>query len=443
MKKNPFEHIATPDQIPNSISDESFQAEELRTNSMREFSNQIKDLTARLSVQIRRNSELETQVKKLAGRIINLKEQNEEISNNSLKNRQIANFHQEEMEKVNEQLKQTEIDLGQLSLLHRNLEQVHEQGLTKTDTKLRRFERYHSRIQKIVRPKINLLVEQNINLLSQLRDLKVENEINNDKFVNTKNILDREKFKQKSKLNQAADLQEEIIGTYESEFKQLRSLLDQREIELADSENRRRYLENMRDKYVVMENKAIAAERMRFEIEKKYDSKISELRSSIIELKDSHESEKKDFESQKVLLDTLKSENDELSKKYFDSATIASTARGDSQAKYIQIEQVRASKKSLEKQVLELQEQIRSQRTENKKLREELSLKQEPPKIPSILPEEMEIITDLNEVNEEPVKLDNLDSKLELSELDFEEMGEIDRLIKEIETGYPIKPNQI
>lgn len=454
MKNNPYEHIATPDQIPNSFSDEALENEAMRTTSLKEFAKQTKDLTARLSVQLRRNAELEAQVKKLAGRIITLKEQNEEISNNSLKNRQLAQFHEEELEKLNEQLKKTEIELGQMTLLHRNLLVTHEQGLTKTDTKLRRFERYHARINKFVRPKLNQLFDQNLSLLQKVADMQRQSSIHKDQFLNTKNILDREKKKQKSKLNQAADLQDEIISTYETELKLLQGLVDQRDVELKNSEDRRRYLEGIRDKYVVMENKAIAAERMRFEIEKKYDDKVSELRTSIIEIKDEYKSEKQEFETQRVLLEKFREENEELSKKYFDSATIATSARGQSQANFIQLEQMKASKNSLEKQVLELQSQIRAQKEENRSLRTKLDEANYNPKLPETPPKGIDWMEDSEDIKEEDFQIlsepkiqinsksssETISKEMKLADLDFTEMGEIDRLIKEIETGYPIKP---
>ena len=61
MEKKPnFEHIATPAQIPNSLELPNDQLPQ----SLREFAKQNKDLTARLSVQLRRNGELELQAKK-------------------------------------------------------------------------------------------------------------------------------------------------------------------------------------------------------------------------------------------------------------------------------------------------------------------------------------------------------------------------------------------
>ena len=94
MDKKIFEHIATPDQIPNSIGEDRELEEVIRTNSLREFANQNKDLSARLSVQLRRNAELEAHINRLGEKIKSLKQQNEEISNNGLKNRQLAQFHQ-------------------------------------------------------------------------------------------------------------------------------------------------------------------------------------------------------------------------------------------------------------------------------------------------------------------------------------------------------------
>lgn len=449
MKNNPYEHILTPDKIPNAL-DEDFQLEEAsRSLSLLEFSRQNKDLTARLSVQLRRNAELEAQIKKLGDRINSLRNQNEELSNNSLKNRELLKINDQEMSELREQLKQTEIELGQISLLYKNLEVTHEQGLSKTDKALRRHKRYKKRVAKWVRPLINRLATQNYALLKQLNDYKQTSTIQKEQLETERKLRENQQNKHKSTLNKAADLQDEIIMTYEAERKQLQSLLDQRDVELKDSEDRRRFLESIRDKYVHMENKAIAAERMRFEIERSYDDKISELRKEILKLKDEHQSEKEELSSTRKLLDILKQDNDELSKKYLDSASLASGARGQNQADFVQIGELKASKKSLEKQVAELKSQLNAFKEENRELRTHIDDLENPPKIPEVKPaglvENKTAVAQLP--TEEPAmplapEQNDLAESFVMKDMEFEEFQEIDRLIKEIEVGYPIKAKE-
>ncbi|MEC9281125.1 MAG: hypothetical protein VX642_00330 [Bdellovibrionota bacterium] len=489
MKKNIYEHIATPDQIPNTIKEPETQD---LTYSLTEFSKQNKDLTARLSVQLRRNGELELQIKKLGEVIQSLKQQNEEISNNSLKNRELAKLNAEELFQKEEAFKKAEIELGQLSIEYRQLKEKHEQRSSEVEKRLKRFVKYRKKIQREIRPLVNRLYEQNYALLQQVAEAQKDRAITVEQKQNIENQMKRLEGKHHKKILAAADLQEEIISTYEFELKQIQNLLDQRDIELTQSEEKRRYLETYRDKYVVMENKAIAAERVRFETERKYDEKISELRTYILELKEKHKQEDDDYQKQESMLEKLRVENHELSTKYFEAASKSSSVRGENQANFVQWQKEKSKNKKLSEELIEQVAKIHQLEQENTSLRLKVEKLTPPPQIPSLIPEDLkqkeateakiEKNTDESyRFNDEKLNLpdfieDDLDSEsfvilseseartepLEIksplaineqtkakkanadsNKLGFDEFEEIDKLIREIETGYPVRSKNL
>ncbi len=492
MKKNIYEHIATPDQIPNTIKEPENQD---LSYSLTEFSKQNKELTARLSVQLRRNGELELQIKKLSNSIQILKQQNEEISNNSLKNRELAKLNAEELFAKEEAFKKAEIELGELSIAHRQLKEKHEQRTSEVEKRLKRFVKYRKKIQREIRPLVNRLYEQNYALLQQVAEAQKDRAITAEQKQNIENQMKRLEGKHHKKILAAADLQEEIISTYEMELKQIQNLLDQRDVELSHSEEKRRYLETYRDKYVVMENKAIAAERVRFETERKYDEKISELRTYILELKEKHKQEDEDYEKQQSLIEKLRAENHELSTKYFEAASKSSSVRGENQANYVQWQKEKSKNKKLNEELLEQLARINQLEKENSKLRASVEKLSPPPQIPAALPEDLissektepvakNFSTDKQEtysfkaddlklpdfieddedsesfviLSESENKVEALEinsplamnekakeekTKIDYTNLGFDEFEEIDKLIREIETGYPVRTKDI
>ena len=447
MKKPIFEHIPTPDQMPNEMSPLQQTGERLN-QSLREFDRQNKDLRARLSVQLRRNGELEVHIAKLEERLQFLRQQNEEIANNSLKNRERARLSEAETESIHQQLRKTEIELGELSLDYQRLREKHEQRSSQVEKRLKRFLKYRKKIQREVRPMINRLYEQNHSLLSQLQQAQYDRAITSEQKQQIASQMQRLENKHQKKILAAAALQDEIIQTYELERKQLQDLLDQRDIEVQNALAQVRYLQSFRDQYVVMENKAIAAERVRFETERKFDKKVSELRQEILRLKDEYRSEQEELAQLRTQVDRLREEKQEWSEKYFQASSHSSQVRGENQAYYVQWQESKILADKNRKQAEEWGAMNERLRQENRELRQALEQLKNPPQIPLLIPDhEVLQFTPVssppeNKADKKTALAPTTQTKtpqFEREDLNFEDFAEIDQLIREIETGYPIQ----
>ncbi|MFK8139310.1 MAG: hypothetical protein AB8E15_13200 [Bdellovibrionales bacterium] len=435
---NSENNIPIPNKTPDLLSMEKVPSELLNHKVFKELISQNKDLHSRLIIHIRRNGEQEVQIKKLAKRIELLIGQNEDLSEASLQSRELAQSHQKNLEQVQFRLQEAERELG---LVYNEYQEFKNKKFTEyddLDKQINQHKNYKRRIKKYIRPLINQLVLEKIDLMKSLRSSQQSGNVNQETIQRLSEDLDRIENKSSIKINQAEELQVEIISSYEAEQRKLRDLLDLRDIELKNSENQRRKLELIRDKYVAMENKAIAADRVRFEIERTYDQRISELRSELLGLQDKYESDKTSFQEREERLDRAEDENAVLHTQVFELKTRLAKLEGTNRTDFVELEELRSFSKTKTTKLEDLEKRNLNLKEENQVLREELSLIKNPPKVPSASPSLSK--KDVGENSRAEERLLELQNNAELKDIDFDEnMTEIDRLIKEIESGYAIK----
>jgi hypothetical protein len=271
--------IPLPDEIPSP----TYLHKDPATD---ELLKQNQDLMARLTVSLRRVGELELQLRQHQEKVQSVKSQNQAISDASLLNRELVIQKENELKQLKQILVQTEKDYAKLYALHKgdvssfNLEN---EELKKSVVRLQKFK---TKVQEKIKPYFQDLMAKQAYLQGHIEELERENHLLHskvDQFQQDKKRAEAIHQDQISVVKNEWQIRmshmEEILSTEREKFEHLQSKAHKMQQRLS-------LLENIDDEYTLAKNRAIAAERGRFELERKFEEQIRRMQNTVLELKE-------------------------------------------------------------------------------------------------------------------------------------------------------------
>lgn len=362
-------YIPLPDEVPPPPSGMSSMPRDL--NAFDSLMAQNKDLTERLSVQLRRNLEIEDFARKLNERNSYLELQAKTL-HGEMNALSIANSDAERRcFELRDQRDQAERQFAELQ------SEVTER-LMFLSSRVRQLSKFRERVHKIVRPYV--------------RSLKQTMQTERDAFQkHLKELLDLRDRNQeyKKQLNEAyqslqetkstADtLQRDLVETYELKLSNLTSELDITKGQAESDARRVRDLESrMRqlvERQALIENRAVVAERNLEELRSKFDTETSDRQNEIIHLT----TENKRLEVVSQSLDNAKQQlNQALTESQTDLNAISDRYSGLQilwEETLKRAQEAEEQIQSLKKINQELSQNLRERRIDYDKVKEQLAL---------------------------------------------------------------------
>jgi hypothetical protein len=271
--------IPLPDEIPSPTYLHKDPASD-------ELLKQNQDLMARLTVTLRRVGELELQVRQHQEKVQSVKSQNQAISDASLLNRELLIQKENELKDLKQILAQTEKDYAKLYALHKgdiNSFNIENDELKKTVIRLQKFK---TKVQDKIKPYFQDLMAKQAYLQGHIEELEKENHLLHskvDQMQQERKRIDNQHQDQLSVVNSEwlirMNHMEEILSTEREKYEYLQNRAHKMQQRLS-------LLENIDDEYTLAKNRAIAAERGRFEMERKFEEQIRRMQSTVLELKE-------------------------------------------------------------------------------------------------------------------------------------------------------------
>lgn len=277
--------IPLPDEIPSP----TYLQKDPATD---ELLKQNQDLMARLTVSLRRVGELELQLRQHQEKVQSIKNQNQAISDTSLLNRELVIQKENELKQLKEILVQTEKDYAKLYALHKgdlNSFNLENEELKKS---VLRLEKFKTKVQDKIKPYFQDLMAKQAYLQGHIEELERENHLLHSKIDQLLQDKKRSEALQQDQINAVKSEwqirmshMEDILATEREKFDHLQSKAQK-------IQQRLTLLENIDDEYTLAKNRAISAERSRFELERKFEEQIRKMQQTVLELKEkSHKQE--------------------------------------------------------------------------------------------------------------------------------------------------------
>ncbi|MCB0348017.1 MAG: hypothetical protein KDD37_04240 [Bdellovibrionales bacterium] len=268
--------------LPNELPAPQFMKKDPATEEMLK---QNQDLMARVAVSLRRVGELELQLMQYNEKIQHLKNQNQSISDSSLLNRELVIQKENELQALKMTLAQTEKDYAKLYSLHTgDLASFNSENeaLKKSVASLSKFKQ---KVQEKIKPYFQDLAAKISYLQGQAEELERENHLLESRIA---------QLQQAAKATEKANSEriEAINNEWKIRMEHMEEILciereksDQMQSKMHKMNQRMNLLENIDDEYTLAKNRAISAERARFELERKFEEQIRKMQQTVIELK--------------------------------------------------------------------------------------------------------------------------------------------------------------
>jgi chromosome segregation ATPase len=263
-----------------------------------ELLKQNQDLMARVTVSLRRVGELELQIRQYQEKIQHLKQQNQAISESSFLNRELTQQKEAELKSVKDILLQTEKDYAKLYTLHKGDLEAFNQENEELKKSLFRHEKFKKKIQEKIKPYFQDLLAKHAYLQNHVEELERENHLLQsriDELLQDKKRVENTHMERIERIHLEwqirMDHMEEILSLEKEKNDQLQNKVNK-------MQQRMTLLENIDDEYTLAKNRAIAAERSRFESERRFEEQIRKMQQTIIEMREKQQTQ----ESEKRLL---------------------------------------------------------------------------------------------------------------------------------------------
>ncbi len=315
--------IPLPTQIPQPVDLSELPEHVLKSGTIEMLIQQNEDLLARLSVSLRRNSNLESRLQQGEMEMRNLT-----LENSTLKD-QILVFQEKDqswkgrIHKAEEKRQEAEEDLRLTAFKLRELENTSQKRLTELTTSLvraegdlSRLQRYHQRIQKFVRPGLREVRSQ-LKLrgerIQELQSMVIDRELKYTALQERlAQMLDHLKEKSKTHQNDIQLLNEQMQKELSARETEIQGL--QRQLAIYSDKAKR--LELMLEKEIEWENRLIRSERLREEIVQRYDKDLAAQREQVLTGKSLNAKLTRENEEMNRAILALHAEFDQIKKEF-------------------------------------------------------------------------------------------------------------------------------
>ncbi len=268
--------------LPNEVPPPNYMTKDPATDEMLK---QNQDLLARVAVSLRRVGELELQIQQYNEKIQHLKSQNQAISDSSLLNRELVIQKENELKNIKSLLVQSEKEYAKLYSLHKGDVATFNSENEELKMTVTRLNKFKQKVQDKIKPYFQDLAAKITYLQGQAEELERENHLLQSRVGQLQQEI------KKSEVTHSDNI-DTVINEWKIRMEHMEEILclereksDQMQSKMRKMNQRMNLLDNIDDEYTLAKNRAISAERSKFESERKFEEQIRKMQQTVLELK--------------------------------------------------------------------------------------------------------------------------------------------------------------